>query len=434
MTSGNPITAGRPDFSVSPVAAGGSDASSNLTSCPSEANERVRPARILSVDIMRGLTLFLMLFVNDLYEPGVPSWLVHTKADVDGMGLADWVFPGFLFMVGMSVPFAFAARRKKGAGTGQLLQHVLVRTVSLLIIGVMMLNGGRVNAELTGISHSFWSILVLISVFLVWNSYPDHSKYQKLFFGLKLLGIAGLITMAVIFRGGEPGHVQWLRTGWWGILGLIGWGYLVSSLSFLLAGERLGVNMLIVLFFVMLNIFSQLGWLGFLDFARPVLGTIIDGNVPSVVMAGLVIGLLVKKQGNNHRKLILWIASAGIVCLLSGFVLRHWFILSKIYATPSWGMVCNGISMLVFALLFYVVDVLKKERWTRVFLPAGRNSLTTYLAPDLIYYLIWGIGVPVLIYKQDASPVLAVGGSLLWALSMIGFTVLLSRMNIRLRL
>lgn len=422
LISGSPTTSDSLTTSVTPVIS------------PVGTNVKPRSSRILSIDIMRGLTLFLMLFVNDLYEPGVPSWLVHTKADVDGMGLADWVFPGFLFMVGMSVPFAFAARRKKGAGSGQLLQHVLVRTASLLIIGVMMLNGGRVNAELTGLNHSLWSILVLVFIFLVWNSYPDHSKYQKLFFGLKLLGIAGLITMAVIFRSGEPGHVLWLRTGWWGILGLIGWGYLVSSVSFLLVGERLGANILVMLFFVALNIFSQLGWLGFLDFARPVLGIIIDGNVPSIVMAGLVIGLLVKKRGDGHWKLILWITSAGIICLLSGFVLRHWFILSKIYATPSWGMLCNGISMLVFALLFYVVDVLKKDRWTKMFLPAGRNSLTTYLAPDLIYYLIWAIGVPVLIYKQDTSPVLAVGGSLLWALAMIGFTVLLARMNIRLRL
>ncbi|MGV8094761.1 MAG: hypothetical protein AB2L24_23140 [Mangrovibacterium sp.] len=81
-------------------------------------------------------------------------------------------------------------------------------------------------------------------------------------------------------EAGELGHVQWLRTGWWGILGLIGWGYLVSSVSFLLAGERLGANILITLFFVVLNIFSQLGWLSFLDFAKPVFGIIIDGNVP----------------------------------------------------------------------------------------------------------------------------------------------------------
>jgi len=57
--------------------------------------------RILSVDIMRGFALLLTLFVTDLYMPEVPEWLVHKAADYDGMGLADWVFPGFLFVVGM---------------------------------------------------------------------------------------------------------------------------------------------------------------------------------------------------------------------------------------------------------------------------------------------------------------------------------------------
>jgi predicted acyltransferase len=61
---------------------------------------------------MRGLTLVLMLFVNDLYMPGVPAWLGHTKASFDGMGLADWVFPGFMFMVGMSIPYSVGNRIK----------------------------------------------------------------------------------------------------------------------------------------------------------------------------------------------------------------------------------------------------------------------------------------------------------------------------------
>ena len=62
------------------------------------------PVRISSIDIMRGLTLLLMLFVNDLNMKVAPAWMGHTKADFDGMGLADWVFPGFLFMVGMAIP------------------------------------------------------------------------------------------------------------------------------------------------------------------------------------------------------------------------------------------------------------------------------------------------------------------------------------------
>jgi heparan-alpha-glucosaminide N-acetyltransferase len=60
------------------------------------ALQAVPTIRIRSMDVMRGLTLFLMLFVNDLFIPAVPKWLVHTEADEDGMGLADWVFPGFL--------------------------------------------------------------------------------------------------------------------------------------------------------------------------------------------------------------------------------------------------------------------------------------------------------------------------------------------------
>ena len=97
-------------------------------------------------------------------------------------------------------------------------------------------------------------------------------------------------------------------------------------------------------------------------------------------------------------------------------------------------MICNGISILVFAMLFLVVDYLNKDRWAKAFLPAGQNSLTTYLAPDVLYYLIWWIGVPVLLYKQDHSPVLAVTGSLVWAFAMVGFAALLARLNIRLKL
>src|SRR5690606_33429573 len=92
--------------------------------------------RLYSVDVMRGLTLFLMLFVNDLYMPGVPQWLGHTEASYDGMGLADWVFPGFLFMVGLAVPFAVSSRRKKGASDGAIARHVVLRTGSLLFIAI----------------------------------------------------------------------------------------------------------------------------------------------------------------------------------------------------------------------------------------------------------------------------------------------------------
>src|SRR5436190_22442334 len=91
--------------------------------------------RLNSLDIMRGLKLLLMLSVNDLFHDGVPHWLVHTKADEDGMGLADVVFPCFLFLVRLSIPFALS-NRFQSESKFEISKHILVRTASLLIIGV----------------------------------------------------------------------------------------------------------------------------------------------------------------------------------------------------------------------------------------------------------------------------------------------------------
>jgi predicted acyltransferase len=128
--------------------------------------------RIESIDIMRGLTLLLMLFVNDLNMKVAPKWLGHMPAQFDGMGLADWVFPGFLFIVGMAIPWAISGRIKKGETVPGILLHIAIRTISLLIIGVLMLNSGRVNPETTGLHKDLWALLMYVSVFFVWNDYP----------------------------------------------------------------------------------------------------------------------------------------------------------------------------------------------------------------------------------------------------------------------
>lgn len=397
-------------------------------------NPAPKSTRILSIDVMRGLTLLLMLFVNDLYEAGVPAWLLHTKASVDGMGLADWVFPGFLFMVGMSIPYAIQSRRKNGESGIKIFSHVILRSASLLLIGVFMLNSGRLNPDLSGINKQLYAILMYVFIFLIWNKYPENSRFKKLFLGLKIAGIVGLGVLALIFKAGELQQLSWFVTSWWGILGLIGWGYLVAALSGLFVGNRLWPTVGLLVFFLGMNILSQLEMLNFLNFLKPVFGIIIGGNVPMIVLAGLVISLILKEGQISPEKKAGVILGLGVLSLALGFFLRNWFILSKIYATPSWGMVCNGISMIVFALLYLIVDIWEKQKWTVLFKTAGQNSLTTYLAPGFIYYTVWGLHIPFFFYKQDASQLLAVFGSLGWAFAMVGFSALLARMHVRLKL
>lgn len=392
-----------------------------------------KASRVLSIDIMRGLTLFLMLFVNDLYVPGVPSWLVHTKADFDGIGLADWVFPGFLFMVGMAVPFAIQSRLKMGDTTPRVLVHIFIRTFSLLIIGVFMMNSSQLNPNLSGINKNLWAILMYVFVFLVWNQYKTLNK--SLIFILKGAGVLGLIILAAVFRSGTPENSGWMTTGWWGILGLIGWGYFAAAIVYLICKDSLLKTTVFWMFFIVMNILSQLGLTDFIDPLKPVFGVIIGGNIPSIVLTGLLFSLILRYlEKKDIKKFLLAGIILGILVLATGFLLRNWFIISKIMGTPSWAMICNGISILVFMLLYFIIDVLGMKNWSAVFKPAGQNSLTTYLAPDILYHLIWMFSVPILFYKQSEFQWIVVSGSIVWAFAMIGFAALLSKIGIRLKL
>jgi predicted acyltransferase len=77
--------------------------------------EHKSSGRISSIDVFRGLTIFAMIFVNDLAGVrDIPAWMKHVPADQDGMTFVDVVFPAFLFIVGMAIPFAIAKRFKSG--------------------------------------------------------------------------------------------------------------------------------------------------------------------------------------------------------------------------------------------------------------------------------------------------------------------------------
>jgi len=391
--------------------------------------------RILSIDIMRGLTLLLMLFVNDLNMKVAPHWLGHMEANFDGMGLADWVFPGFLFIVGMAIPFAFSKRFSRGEKIEDLSRHILTRSVSLIIIGVLMLNTGRVNPELTGFSKDLWALLMYIAVFLFWNDYHDSKERIYTVAGYKLVSLAIFIFLVFRFRSGEPENSGSLITGWWGILGLIGWGYLVAAFTYVVCRDSIWKTAIAAGLFFILNILSGLKLLNFLNPVQPFIGVLTGGSVPFIVLSGLIAGLILKKYPlSEHKKVIPVFAALGIIFIISGFILRHWFIISKIKATPSWGMICNGISFLLFILIYFIVDVKGKKAWATFIKPAGEHSLTTYLAPDILYHLIWMTNIPILIYKQSSSPWIVVGGSIIWALAMAGLTALLVRINIKLKL
>ena len=116
--------------------------------------------RIVSIDILRALTMVLMIWVNDFWSlTNIPKWLTHASATEDYLGFSDIIFPLFLFIVGLSIPFAIQQRKLYGASTFSTARHILIRSISLLIIGVFMVNYESAHDESILIGKIYWTLL-----------------------------------------------------------------------------------------------------------------------------------------------------------------------------------------------------------------------------------------------------------------------------------
>ena len=155
----------------------------------------VTDSRVASIDVFRGLTLLTMIFVNDVGgKAGVPTWMKHAPTGADTMTFVDVVFPAFLFIAGMSIPFALGRRIAKGESLLRLAGHVLKRTAGLLIVGVYMVNTYRFDKQAMPISTHLWSLLMFFGVILVWNQYPRSAEARRTLYGvLRLVGVALLL-------------------------------------------------------------------------------------------------------------------------------------------------------------------------------------------------------------------------------------------------
>src|ERR1700757_3554393 len=97
--------------------------------------------RVAAIDIFRGLTMAVMIFVNALSEVrGLPWWTYHARANVDVMTYVDMVFPFFLFAVGMSLPLSVAQRLKRNSSFLPMWGHVAVRVLGLIVLGEILAN------------------------------------------------------------------------------------------------------------------------------------------------------------------------------------------------------------------------------------------------------------------------------------------------------
>ncbi|MGG7664896.1 heparan-alpha-glucosaminide N-acetyltransferase domain-containing protein [Dyadobacter sp. BHUBP1] len=392
--------------------------------------------RLDSIDVFRAVTMFLMIFVNDLWSlEDIPDWLRHSKAAEDAMGLSDVVFPGFLFIVGLSIPFAIANRKKKGDSDALIIRHIAERTFALLLMGIFIVNYENIAGEAMVISKHVWEIGMVIAFFLIWNVYPSNPGKKGFYTALKVAGYLLLAGLALIYKGGDPANPSWMETHWYGILGLIGWSYLLGALAYLPSRDRLTWAVGGWLFFVLFNLADFAGVLDLLNPVKEYVWIVGSGSMPAFVMGGVVASVIYRNRISRNSAgttYLIILVVLGLIALAYGFGTRPFWGISKIRATPAWVGICSGISFLAFAFLFWLVDLKNIKNWANIIRPAGTATLTCYLIPYIWYAVITLAGISLPMYLRTGM--IGLVKSACFSLLVILLTGAINKVGIKLKI
>ena len=389
--------------------------------------------RLSSVDAFRAITMLLMIFVNDLIlDKGIPDWLEHAREGEDRLGFADTIFPAFLFIVGLSIPLAIRQGRERGFSHGTTLWHILRRSFALLVMGFFLVNYEEYTSAPAMISQFGFLLIITVAFFFVWLVYPARwPDWKKWLF--RGIGIAALVWMALIFKGGSPEHPMGLKPHWWGILGLIGWAYLTCALLYFFIGDRLPLLALFFGYFLVFSIAAYADW-GGVKHALRYLSLGGSGGLSAFTMAGVMTTVYYRRMSDagKAKKGLLVLAAFVPVLIVAGFMLRPFGGIAKLGDTPSWILICTGISVAALIVLAYVTDIQNKQNWWRLIKPAGTITLTCYLLPDIHFAILKLLGPSVqlpLVLRTGAVGVLK---SLVFAFLIVLLTGLLEKKKIRL--
>ncbi len=311
--------------------------------------------RLFSLDSFRGFTMFwiiggsgLMLGLQALRANPVINFIVYELHHTPWQGLRfyDCIWPSFMLMVGVSIPFSFAKRSLTHTHR-QIMLHALKRALALFLLGSLresILLGSPYLIELSSALQPI-AIAYFVSVLLARKSV----KFQAAVGGLILAGYA--LLLAFVPAPGIPaGSYEFNHN-------------LVHTVDIALLGQTHWERWL----------YAPEGW-----------GTVLSA-IPTIstTILGLLIGELLMSARSMKTKAGM-IAALGVCCLVLGFALSPFVpVVMKLWTT-SYGLMSAGVACLQFVFFYWVIDVRRYRKWAFPFAVIGMNALAIYVSESVV--------------------------------------------------
>ena len=305
------------------------------------------PARFRSLDAFRGLTILLMLLVNNVaLDTATPKQLQHASWNA-GLTLADYVFPWFLFCVGVAIPFAAASFRRKNLPAWRYDVKVVGRAVTLILLGCL------IDSSILRQPHFTLGVLQIIGLaYLVAALLNDLPVVRRMFIAaLMLVGYWAAIMFIPV-----PG---------------VGAGMVAENNNLILHLNR-----------TYLNALSLWGLPSLIPTA-------------ALVMIGSGIGELVRKKELRHLQRIAGLLLLGGGLMLAGYLWNFSLPYNKPLWTPSYCLLTAGAGTLLLCIFYLILDAVQWWQWSYPLLVFGSNAIFAYVAPVLIklwVLQVWHMG------------------------------------------
>jgi hypothetical protein len=229
--------------------------------------------------------------------------------------------------------------------------------------------------------------IVCFSFILIWNTYPK-SLNKNLVNALKVFGVVVLIFMAIIYRGGENGTIERFAPQWWGILGLIGWAYLVSGIITVLSKNNFWIVLGGWIFFAALSMLYKAGLVPHHGPVAIIPGAILGGTITGFTIGGVLTSLIFQffRNRKDNRALTVTLVLFSVFLIMVSVIVRPYWGLAKLGATPAWLFLCSAYTILTFVAIYWIADVWGKAGAFKIIKPAGTDTLLTYLIPYFAYF------------------------------------------------
>jgi predicted acyltransferase len=293
--------------------------------------------RLHSLDTFRGITIAGMLLVNIAsLAPSIHPWLEHSHWN--GCTLADWVFPFFLFIVGVAMAFSLSKYSQDNKPTRALYWRLLRRSVFLFALG-LMING-------------FWTYK--------WSELEISGVLQR-------ISLSYLATALIVLK--------FPRKAQWGIAALLLIGYWATYAAFPVPEPKIAD----ILTHKEIGTFGLMSWFGMMS----TIAIVLMGYFTGAWLKAEVVTKAIRTSSQSMT-LVLF----GLSSIVLGQLWSLWLPINKKLWTSSYALFTVGLALLLLAACYELIEVRKQNRWSHAAQVLGLNSIFIYISSELVIKLL----------------------------------------------